>query len=474
MTHDYAKLGLRMGLEIHQQLEGKKLFCNCPTTIRKDAPDFEVSRRLRATAGETGAVDVAAQHEEAKKKYFTYRGYTDSTCLVELDEEPPGPVNQDALHICLQLCKLLHCEIVDAIQFMRKTVIDGSNTSGFQRTALIGTDGYLEVDGKKIGIATVCLEEEACQVIERTTEYDIYNLSRLSIPLIEIATAPDLIAPEECKKAALTLGMILRSVPGMKRGIGSIRQDVNLSIKGGYRVEIKGFQEVNSLPAVVDFEIGRQLTEKEKKEKVPHVRKAEPDGTTSYLRPMPGAARMYPETDVLIIIPDVEATCDVRLLSEKADELQQLGLSKDLAEKIAKSEQYGLFNELKNTCITVKPAFIAETLVSYPAEVKKAGGDAGKINDATLRTVFIALDAGKIAKPSVMVLLGDVGKGLSCDVHKYELLSDAALEEEINHILKESKELPFNAVLGKAMGKLKGKAEAQKIIALLKKLNGNP
>ncbi len=470
MSHDYAKIGLRMGLEIHQQLEGKKLFCTCPTTIRKDAPDFEVSRRLRAAAGETGAVDIAARHEEEKKKQFTYRGYTNSTCLVELDEEPPGPVNQDALRTSLQLCKLLHCEIVDAVQFMRKTVIDGSNTSGFQRTALIGTDGYIEVDGKKIGIATVCLEEEACQVIDRAKECDVYNLSRLGIPLIEIATAPDMTTPEECKKAALTLGMILRSVPGMKRGIGSIRQDVNLSIKGGYRVEIKGFQEVQSLPAIVDFEIGRQLTEKEKKEKVSHVRKAEADGTTSYLRPMPGAARMYPETDVLIVIPDFEGTGDVRLLSEKAEELQKLGLSKDLAEKIAKSEQYLLFNELKNACTTVKPAFIAEVLVSYPAEVKKAGGDAAKIDAGALRTVFIALDAGKIAKPSVMALLGDVGKGLSCDVHKYELISDKELEEEIHHILKESKELPLNVVLGKAMGKLKGKAEAQKIIELLKKL----
>lgn len=471
MTHDYAKLGLRMGLEIHQQLEGKKLFCSCPTTIRKDAPDFEVSRRLRAAAGETGAVDIAARHEEEKKKQFTYRGYTDTTCLVELDEEPPGSVNPKALHIALQLCTLLHCELVDAIQFMRKTVIDGSNTSGFQRTALIGTDGFIEVDGKKIGIATVCLEEEACQVIDRTKEFDVYNLSRLGIPLIEIATAPDITAPEECKKAALTLGMILRSVPGMKRGIGSIRQDVNLSIKGGCRVEIKGFQEVQSLLVVVDFEIDRQLKEKEKKEKnVAHVRKAEADGTTSYLRPMPGAARMYPETDVLIIIPDVEGTGDVRLLSEKAEELQKLGLSKDLAEKIAKSDHYDFFNELKKTCTTVKPAFIAEVLVSCPAEVKKAGGDAGKIHAETLRTVFIALDAGKIAKSSVMALLVDVSKGLSCDVHKYELISDKELEEEIHHILKESKELPFNAILGKAMGKLKGKAEAQKIIEMLKKL----
>ncbi len=471
MSHNYANLGLRMGLEIHQQLEGTKLFCTCPTHIRKDAPHFDVRRKLRSAAGEAGAVDIAAQYEEAKKKTFVYQGYDDTTCLVELDEEPPGLVNQDALRICLQLCTLLHCEIVDAIQFMRKMVIDGSNPSGFQRTALIGTGGFVEVGGKKIRIATVCLEEEACQVVERKKDRDVYNLSRLGIPLIEIATEPDITTPEEAKKAALHLGMILRSVPGMKRGIGSIRQDVNLSIKNGYRVEIKGFQEVQSLPVVADFEIERQFAEKEKKEAgVPHVRKAEPDGTTSYLRPMSSAARMYPETDVPVLISAVTETGAVRLLSEKAEELKKLGLSQNLAEKIVKSGQYDLLSELKNTCSTLKPAFVGDVLLSYVSEVKKAGGNPEKITPTLLRTVFIALDAGKIAKPSVMALLIDVGKGLPCDVHKYELISDDELETEIRHIIKESKELPFNALLGKVMVTLKGKAEAQKIIALLKKL----
>ncbi|MBW2991422.1 Glu-tRNA(Gln) amidotransferase GatDE subunit E, partial [Candidatus Woesearchaeota archaeon] len=189
---NYNELGLKCGIEIHQQLEGKKLFCNCATEIRKGDPDFKVVRRLRASAGEEGGVDQAALYEQKKQKYFVYQGYDDITCDVELDEEPPHPVNQDALRAALQVAKMLNCKIVDEIQVMRKTVIDGSNTSGFQRTMVIGMNGFVEVGGKKVSIEGVFLEEEACQIIERTKtkNYDIYNLSRLGIPLIEIATGP--------------------------------------------------------------------------------------------------------------------------------------------------------------------------------------------------------------------------------------------------------------------------------------------
>ena len=231
MGLDYKSLGLKCGIEIHQQLEGRKLFCSCKTEIRKGNPDFTVKRRLRAAAGEAGEIDIAARHEEEKGKEFIYHGYDDINCLVELDEEPPPPMNQEAIKTTLQVAKLLNAKIVDEIQVMRKTVVDGSNTSGFQRTALVAKDGFVKVGGKRIGIPTICLEEEACQIIERKKEYDVYNLSRLGIPLVEIATAPDIETPEECKEVAAKIGMVLRSVPGMKRGIGTIRQDVNVSIK---------------------------------------------------------------------------------------------------------------------------------------------------------------------------------------------------------------------------------------------------
>lgn len=472
MEFDYKKLGLKCGIEIHQQLEGKKLFCDCSTEIRKEKPDFTVRRELRAAAGETGEIDAAAKHEQKKAKYFLYQGYKDITCLVELDEEPPHNVNPEALKTALQVAKLLNCKIIDEIQFMRKTVVDGSNTSGFQRTALIGRDGHIEVNGKKISIPTVCLEEEACQVVERKKEYDIYNLSRLGIPLIEIATGPDMATPEECRDTAAKLGMILRSVPGMKRGIGSIRQDVNMSIKGQPRVEIKGFQEYKSIPKVIDNEIKRQISEVKKSRNLKaEVRKAEPDMSTSFLRPMPGAARMYPETDVLLIKPGKVKAEKIELIEEKAEKLKKLGLSNDLANAVAKMHKADIVLEFAGKFSNVKPSFIAETIVSTPATIRRKDNVDVSPSDSDFAKIFAELDNGKITKDSVYSILVGLGKTGKLDFGKYELMSDKDLEKEIKKIVSENKGKPEKMLIGIAMGKLRGKADPKKIIGMLKKIS---
>src|SRR3989338_3695922 len=194
---DWKDLGLRSGIEIHQQLDTTKLFCDCKSEIPIIESSGKVKRYLRASAGEQGEVDVASLYEMEKGKYFEYITYPNLSCLVELDEEPIHEINQEALKIVLQVAKVLKAKIVDEIQIMRKTVVDGSNTSGFQRTALVARNGSLDVDGKKIGIQTVCLEEDSCMISERKEGEDIYNLSRLGIPLVEIATDPDMTDPAE-------------------------------------------------------------------------------------------------------------------------------------------------------------------------------------------------------------------------------------------------------------------------------------
>ena len=166
MDIDYAELGLKCGLEIHQQLDTFKLFCNCPSLLKQSEPDFIVKRKLHAVAGETGGVDEAAVYEAGKEKEFLYEGYN-TTCLVELDEEPPHLINQEALKIALQIALLLNCKIFPITQIMRKTVLDGSNTSGFQRTVLIARDGWVETSLGKIGIDTICLEEDSARIIEK-------------------------------------------------------------------------------------------------------------------------------------------------------------------------------------------------------------------------------------------------------------------------------------------------------------------
>jgi glutamyl-tRNA(Gln) amidotransferase subunit E len=274
---DYKNIGLIAGIEIHQQLEGKKLFCDCPTLIREDKPDFVIERQLKAVVGETGKIDAAAAHESLKQKIFRYEGYCDTTCLVEIDEEPPHSINKGAVELAIQMCQFLKAKIVDEVQVMRKTVVDGSNTSGFQRTALIGMNGSLKLKEKIISIPTICIEEDAAKIVERTGSIDIYNLSRLGIPLIEIATGPDLETPEEVQLAAKEIGMLLRSLSAIegesiKRGLGTIRQDVNVSVKGGARIEIKGAQDLKGIPLLVENEANRQIVLLNIKEKIKHVR----------------------------------------------------------------------------------------------------------------------------------------------------------------------------------------------------------
>ncbi len=463
---NYDKLGFKCGIECHQQLEGLKLFCDCPTINSSAKPDICVERRLRAVIGETGEVDIAAAYETAKAKKFIYLGDSADVCDVELDEEPPHSINQEAVKTALMVAKLLNCKVVDEVQVMRKTVVDGSNVTGFQRTALVGYDGYIETSRGNVGIPVLCLEEEACQKVKTDKDSVTYRLDRLGMPMLEIATDASIKDNLHAKEVAEKIGMILRSTGRVKRGIGTIRQDVNVSIKGRSRVEMKGFQDLRNIPNVIENEIKRLMALKKKNE--PEVRKVEPDGTTSFLRPLPGAARMYPETDVLPFKPDISKIEAVELIEEKAKKFEKLGLGADLAKFIAKSDRAELFADFIKRFKKIKPAFIAETLVSTTRELKRQGIDADKITDKQFEEIFDALDKDKISKESIMDVLTDAAKG-KLDLKKYYLMSDKELENEIKKIVDANKDMPFKALVGKAMSKLRGKAAGRKIVEFLRK-----
>lgn len=574
---NYKELGLKCGLELHIQLEGKKLFCNCPTIIRDDDPDFEVERRLRASVGETGVADVAALREVQKQKYFVYQGYSDTTCLVELDETPPNLINREALYTVLQVAKILKAKILPQLRIMRKTIVDGSNTSGFQRTGIVALNGELKTTKGIVSIPTIIIEEDACRIIKSTEKYTIYRLDRLGIPLVEISTSSDIVSPEHCREVAEFLGMLLRSTGKAKRGLGSVRQDVNISISKGNRVEIKGVQDLRMLPLIVEYEVIRQknlininvkkqnpkivdvselflntnskilkdkfvlgikveeakgllgrevqpgrrygtelsdrakiiagvgglfhsdelpsygITQeevdnvskklcckkndafilvadsKERAEKalravierlnekgVPkEVRKANADGTSSYLRPMPGAARMYPETDIPVINLDVENIKLPELFDDKIKRFQkQYFLSKDLAKKLVRKTNYfNLFEKL--TSLKIKPSFIAEVLVNIP-ELE---------NEIIIKT-FKALSKGKITQESVIRILNDYSKTKVLDLEQ-KLFSEEEVKKKIKKLVSEKKNLTFNALMGLAMKELKGKAEGKLIAKIL-------
>ncbi len=619
MSHDYRALGLRSGLEIHQQLDTKeKLFCGCPTILRDTKEsNFGFFRYLRPTQSEMGVVDRAALEEMKLTKKFIYKAY-DTTCLVENDEEPPRELNQEAVECSLIIARMLNMNIVDELYTMRKIVIDGSNTSGFQRTGLVATDGYLESSAGRVGIGVLCLEEEAAQKVEDRGDSVIYSLDRLGIPLVEIGTAPDIVSPAHAREVAEKLGMFLRSTGKVKRGLGTIRQDINISIAEGARVEIKGVQDLDLIEIIVEREVARQfalleikrelnkrkaavsdkiidvtsvfagttskvilkalkggvvyavnlpgfsglvgrelqpgrrlgtefsdrakksgvggifhtdelpnygITEDEVKalrnaveaevndcvvmvadtkekaqgameavimrarealEIVPEeTRRALPDGNSAYMRPLPGAARMYPETDV----PPVEITqerIDSIELPELIEErigryMKQFRLNEELAGQIARSENFVIFESILQQVPNANANVVVRTLETVLCELEKEGANVNNIKDVHLMELFRLHADGKIPNEAVREVLkliavkpeltvekavGTLGIG---GVETGEL--EAAIDKIINSRMDFIKEKGMNSegpLMGVVMKELRGKVSGQEISRLLK------
>jgi len=472
---------IKAGLEIHQQLDTHKLFCNCPSVLRKDEPEFEVSRRLHAVAGESGKVDIAAQYAVEQKKEFIYQGY-DTTCLLELDECPPYPINQEALQIALHVAMHLNCEILPIAQIMRKTVLDGTNTSGFQRTVLIARDGWIETKLGKVRIEGINLEEDSARIVKREGDKAIYRLDRLGIPLVEIGTYPDITSPEQAKEVALYLGDVLRSCK-VKRGIGTIRQDVNISIEGHPRVEIKGFQDVKMFVSTIEKEVIRQekaisaSKAAESLKVAPAVRKALPNGETEFLRPMPGASRMYPETDLPLlkisrdIINNAKASLP-RLRSEIAGELREKGLSVEMVKLLSHGDKVEEFVELCK--ISNDPNFVAKVLFILPKDIGKREGIKNIdsiLNLDIIESVVNAINDEKIGKQDVKHIMTEIAKGKSFEeAIKIEKIDLVDVEKEIAKIVKEKPGLSIGGYMGLIMSKFRGKVNGKEVTIILNKL----
>jgi glutamyl-tRNA(Gln) amidotransferase subunit E len=605
---DYKKAGLVAGIEIHQQLDTReKLFCHCPTALRDIAEhDGEFSRHLRATVSEMGLIDRAAKEEMKHDRRFQYYTY-DTTCLVENDEEPPAPMNDEALAVCLTIAKMFSMTPVPQVHTMRKLVIDGSNTSGFQRTALVALNGTLPGGGQ---IETICLEEEAAQRVKD----EVFSLDRLGIPLIEITTSPCMHTPEDVQNVAEYIGMVLRSTGKVKRGIGTIRQDVNISIASGARVEIKGVQELDLIAEVVRREVQRQqsllairddlitrgaevthggcdvtdlfketkstVLKKAKKiralvlhgfaglvgreiqperrlgsemsdyakkcgvggifhtDELPaygvtaeevavlraHVHAGESDcvilasgssdkqamcaiaqvilrakialsekpvpeetrkmlesGSTAYMRPLPGADRMYPETDVLpVLIGDDrwDAVTVPELLTEKAGRYaQEYGIERPYALQLAGSEKLPLFERAVKDGI--KPKLAAFTILSTITELRRDGVDVRKIPDQAYLDTWHTVESGKAAREAVPEIFRSIAGG-STFAEALAKLAPAVSRGELETIVKKiiAERADFvaqkgNGALGPLMGvvmaEVRGSVDGKVVSEILRK-----
>jgi glutamyl-tRNA(Gln) amidotransferase subunit E len=624
---DYAQLGLKVGLEIHQQLAtSAKLFCNCKPELFKEQPEIVFLRRLRPTQSELGQVDPAAYFEFQKGVHIRYEANRATSCLVEMDEEPPHHLNMEAVETVLMAALMMNAEPVDEVHVMRKTVIDGSNTTGFQRTCVIALDGCIRVGAKPIPIQHLSLEEDAARKTgdEEGGKIIRYRIDRLGIPLIEVATAPVIHSPFEAQEVALAIGKILRDTGRVMRGLGTIRQDLNVSIPNGALVEIKGVQELELISRVVEYEVQRQLNllnisaELKKKkveatclneefvdvtdvfkqtkckviqkaltkhqmvkavklpkfngflkwelvpgfrlgteladrarfwgrvggifhtdeipaygvtaEEVEALRKAvnareedavvfvadaqenaldalkavveraqeaingvpaetraaNADGTTRYMRPRPGAARMYPETDIppsLITGNFVEKVR--KSLPEPAEKklkrlMQEYGLNEKLAKQIVDSEYNGLFEIIvreSDVSATMVAAFLTETLKA----LKREGVQVEQVSESQIREVFKFIGAGRLAKEAIAEVFGWLSKHEGKSVQDavtglgLKMFSEAELALIVDRVIAVNRQTvdklgknAFGMLMGVVMKEVRGRADPERVSGLLK------
>jgi len=257
---DYKKIGLRVGLEVHQQLDThRKLFCHCPAGVYTSSHDGSVLRHMRPTLSELGEYDGTALMEFKTKKNVVYLLHKSNTCTYEMDDTPPFPINQEAIDIAIEQCLMLGCDIVDEVHIARKQYLDGSIPTGFQRTAIVGVEGSIPFRERRISITQISVEEDSCREISDCGHLIVWRTDRLGMPLIETVTGPDLRTPEEVEEAILCIGRVCRSTGHVRVGMGASRQDVNVSVAGGRRVEIKGVAKAGLAPALVHGEAVRQV-----------------------------------------------------------------------------------------------------------------------------------------------------------------------------------------------------------------------
>ena len=259
MKSDVQKLGFKCGIEIHQQLlTDRKLFCRCPAARYSTEHHAEVLRHMRPTLSEMGVYDGCALMEFKTKKEILYLLNKESVCTYEMDDTPPFPINQQALDIAIELALMVGCSIVDELHLARKQYLDGSIPTGFQRTGIVGINGGVPFEGKRIGVSHFSIEEDACREVTDEGHLVRFRTDRLGMPLIEVVTDACFASPEEASRGVRHIGRILRATRKVRTGIGAVRQDVNVSIEGGKRVEIKGVPRYQLIPALTRNEALRQ------------------------------------------------------------------------------------------------------------------------------------------------------------------------------------------------------------------------
>src|SRR3989338_1907422 len=378
----------------------------------------------------------------------------------------------EALTVAIQVCKLLGSRIVDEVHVMRKTIIDGSNTTSFQRTALIATGGIISTSLGPVRIQAVSIEEESAGIVEQKEDRVVYRLDRLGIPLIEISTFPEIKSAAHAREVSEKLGMMVRSTGKSQRGIGVTRQDINLSVKGGKRVEVKGVQDLELMETLIEKEVLRQVELVKIGKSEEETRVAQADGNTVFSRPLPGGERMYPETDVppIPLFANFLASIQTPETFERKLVRFQSILPKDLAEQVLKSEYLDIFESFERS---PEHVLIASILTNTVKDLRRRGIPVENIQDSQLRELFSALELKKIAKEAVPQLLEKLSRSpeMPLSTLPIQQFTEEDLRKLVNKVFAQwpalVEEKKFSALMGEVMKEARGKIDGSIVHAAI-------
>ena len=559
---DWKEVGLRVGIEIHQQLNTHKLFCSCSSDMKGEPVLFTVRRRQHPVPSELGEYDVSALYEELRGRSFVYHVASGESCLVELDEEPPHPINQEALQAALTIAQAFNSWVFDELHVMRKTITDGSNTGAFQRTIMVSMGGYIDAmtaDGEvKVPLEGINLEEDAANILWRRGQEVGYGLSRLGIPLVEIGTEVMELSPQAVADVAKGIGLTLRGTGLVKRGLGTIRQDVNVSVRHGKRVEVKGVQDLRSMASVIWGEARRQLDliklsqldladsvelaqgivrikggarlaetplgpgsfkreiedfarafssgvefstdaqdfviktplglGEKMRERVAQLLSGPSEETravvsgalTTYTRPLPGGARMYPETDLPPIQAKRPPTTQVKPYWVTITELKnRFSVTEDEAEDLFTSPYLGVVLQAASET-SIPPPYIASVALGTLKSLSREGIDLDSLRPWMLLETFRLVGTGfpKEGVEELLRLASSQRVARPEDVRSIaaSLTAGVDLQAVVADVIARNRELikkkgmdSYSALMGEVMRVARGKVDGKKISETLKR-----
>jgi len=465
----------KIGLEIHCQLTKleSKLFCSCKANYREFEPNQNICPVCMGLPGSLPRL------------------------------------NQKAVESATSIAMALNCQTPEKIAFFRKNYFYPDLPKNFQITQLnvygdmsIGGEGYVDVEGKKIKIRRIQLEEDPGRLIyEGTsdrTKITLVDYNRAGTPLVEIVTDPDFENPRQVRVFLNILSDLLENLGVSEPGLeGAMRADGNVSIEGGNKVEIKNIGSFHDLEKALHFELTRQQSLFERDIEIAletrHWDDRRKITISSRSKEEDQDYRYFLENDIPWVNIDQQTRDNLRkhmpesISSKKERYVEKYDIAPQVADILSSDKYYSdLFENAHDDSNAKDIANLITTDLMGFVDTKEKRQESkltpqhlsdlvNAINDKTLTRTSSKTALQEIVKSgkSVKDLLKEMDLGQVSDSSEIEGIIMQVFEEE-NQAVIDAKENPetVNFLVGKVMQKTKGKADPVKTLELIKQKLG--